>query len=52
MRPRPQGWLRSPKAVRQFILGDEKLAISRKFYGDDALSWSIVPLSLYWENKA
>ena len=35
--PKPQGWLRSPRAVRQFILGDEKLAISRKFYGDDAL---------------
>ena len=30
--PKPQGWLRSPRAVRQFILGDEKLAISRKFY--------------------
>ena len=29
--PKPQGWLRSPRAVRQFILGDEKLAISRKF---------------------
>ncbi|MGA8882091.1 MAG: AAA family ATPase [Acinetobacter sp.] len=34
---RPQGWLRSPRAVRQFILGNEKLGISRKFYGDDAL---------------
>ena len=49
--PRPQGWLRSPKAVRQFILGDEKPAISRKFYGDDALV-DRSPLSLYWEIKA
>ena len=35
--PKPEGWLRSPRAVRQFILGDEKLDISRKFYGDDPL---------------
>ena len=34
---RPVGWLRSPRAVRSFILGDTKLGISRKFYGDDAL---------------
>lgn len=34
---RPPGWKRSPRAVRRFILGDEKLAISRKFYGDDPL---------------
>lgn len=34
---KPQGWLRSPRAVRQFILGDESLGIQRKFYGDDAL---------------
>lgn len=33
----PSGWFRSPKAVRKFILGDESLNISRKFYGDDAL---------------
>ncbi|KAF1072121.1 MAG: putative protein YehL [Pseudomonas citronellolis] len=33
----PAGWLRSPRAVRRFILGDEALQISRKFYGDDAL---------------
>lgn len=34
---KPQGWLRSPKAVRQFILGNAELGISRKFFGDDAL---------------
>lgn len=36
-KPRPAGWLRSPHAVRQFILGDDKAGISKKFYGDDAL---------------
>ncbi len=35
--PRPGGWRLSPKAVRQFILGDAKLGVSRKFYGDDPL---------------
>lgn len=35
--PKPQGWLRSPRAVRRFILGDEELNISPKFFGDDAL---------------
>jgi len=35
--PKPPGWQRSPHAVRRFILGDEKLGVSRKFYGDDAL---------------
>ncbi|WP_409309311.1 ATP-binding protein [Pectobacterium sp. B1J-3] len=35
--PKPQGWLRSPRAVRQFVLGDEALAISAKFFGDNAL---------------
>lgn len=35
--PRPSGWRLSPRAVRRFILGDERLGISRKFYGDDAL---------------
>ena len=35
--PRPQGWLLSPRAVRSFILGDDKLGVRRKFYGDDAL---------------
>ena len=39
---RPAGWRLSPRAVRTFILGaervgPEKLAISRKFYGDDPL---------------
>ena len=29
----PPGWLRSPRAVRKFILGDDALAITRKFYG-------------------
>jgi MoxR-like ATPase len=35
--PRPDGWLLSPRAVRGFILGDDKLGVKRKFYGDDAL---------------
>ncbi|WP_233964868.1 AAA family ATPase [Pectobacterium versatile] len=35
--PKPQGWLRSPRAVRQFILGDDALDISAKFFGDNAL---------------
>lgn len=35
---KPIGWIRSPKAVRKFILGDDTLDISRKFYGDDALA--------------
>ncbi|EKT62983.1 ATP-binding protein [Providencia burhodogranariea] len=35
--PKPQGWLRSPRAVRQFIVGDEELNITPKFFGDDAL---------------
>ncbi|MYM95480.1 ATP-binding protein [Duganella vulcania] len=34
---RPQGWRLSPRAVRRFILGDEALGVSRKFYGDDPL---------------
>lgn len=34
---KPEGWLLSPKSVRQFILGNEKLAITRKFFGDDPL---------------
>lgn len=34
---RPAGWQLSPRAVRSFILGDDKLGIKRKFYGDDAL---------------
>jgi MoxR-like ATPase len=34
---RPEGWKLSPRAVRRFILGDPKLDVSRKFYGDDPL---------------
>lgn len=34
---RPAGWKLSPRAVRSFILGDAKLGVRRKFYGDDAL---------------
>ena len=36
-RTRPPGWRLSPRAVRQFILGDDALKVSRKFYGDDPL---------------
>jgi len=35
--PRPPGWRLSARAVRRFILGEETLAVSRKFYGDDPL---------------
>jgi MoxR-like ATPase len=35
--PRPPGWRLSPRAVRSFIIGDDKLGVRRKFYGDDAL---------------
>ena len=35
--PQPPGWRLSAKAVRRFILGDEKLGVSKKFYGDDPL---------------
>jgi MoxR-like ATPase len=34
---KPQGWKLSPRAVRNFILGDTRLNIKRKFYGDDPL---------------
>jgi MoxR-like ATPase len=34
---RPRGWKLSPRAVRSFIVGDRKLKIARKFYGDDPL---------------
>jgi MoxR-like ATPase len=34
---KPAGWRLSPRAVRRFIIGDDKLGIKRKFYGDDAL---------------
>src|SRR5215813_9145722 len=35
--PRPPGWRLSARAVRSFIVGDDKLGIKRKFYGDDAM---------------
>jgi MoxR-like ATPase len=35
--PKPPGWRLTARAVRRFITGDEKLRITRKFYGDDAL---------------
>lgn len=35
--PRPAGWRLSPRGVRAFIVGDDKLGVRRKFYGDDAL---------------
>lgn len=34
---KPEGWRLSPRAVRRFILGDDKLGVVRKFYGDDPL---------------
>jgi MoxR-like ATPase len=34
---KPVGWKLSPRAVRRFIIGDEKLSVKRKFFGDDAL---------------
>jgi MoxR-like ATPase len=33
----PPGWRLSARAVRSFVLGDEALGVSRKFYGDDPL---------------
>jgi MoxR-like ATPase len=35
--PRPGGWRLSARAVRRFVVGDDKLGVKRKFYGDDAL---------------
>jgi len=35
--PRPPGWKLSAQNVRRFILGDTTYAITKKFYGDDAL---------------
>jgi len=35
--PAPKGWQLSPRAVRRFVLGDKKLGVSQKFYGDDPL---------------
>ena len=34
---KPGGWKLSPRSVRKFILGDEKLDVSQKFFGDDPL---------------
>ncbi|MDP9463657.1 MAG: AAA family ATPase [Actinomycetota bacterium] len=34
---RPDGWRLTPRSVRSFVLGDRKLGVARKFYGDDAL---------------
>lgn len=33
----PPGWRLSPRSVRAFIVGEESLGVSRKFYGDDPL---------------
>ena len=35
--PRPGGWRLCARAVRSFIVGDDKLGVKRKFFGDDAL---------------
>src|SRR5689334_2373843 len=35
--PRPGGWRLTPRAVRAFVVGDDELGVSRKFYGDDPL---------------
>lgn len=35
--PKPAGWGLSPRAVRRFVLGDDKLGVSQKFFGDDPL---------------
>ncbi len=35
--PKPLGWQLSGQSVRKFILGDDALNVTRKFYGDDAL---------------
>ncbi|MFS1523956.1 ATP-binding protein [Microbulbifer sp. 2304DJ12-6] len=35
--PRPDGWQRTPRAVRRFIIGDKALGIDAKFVNDDAL---------------
>jgi MoxR-like ATPase len=34
---RPAGWRLSARAVRSFIVGDPRLGVTRKFYGDDPL---------------
>ena len=33
----PDGWRLSPRSVRAFVVGDERLGGTRKFYGDDPL---------------
>lgn len=43
--PKPQGWLRSPRAVRQFILGDDALGVTPKFSA--TMPWLIAQLSHY-----
>ena len=35
--PRPDGWRLSPRSVRAFVVGDDRLGVRRKFFGDDAL---------------
>ncbi len=35
--PRPPGWRLSPRAVRSFVLGDEKAGVRRKFVGNPSL---------------
>ena len=35
--PTPPGWRMSARAVRRFIVGDERLGVARKFVGDDPL---------------
>jgi MoxR-like ATPase len=35
--PRPPGWKMSPRAVRAFILGDDKRKVRRKFVGNPSL---------------
>lgn len=35
--PRPKGWVLSPRSVRRFILGDDALGVTQKFFGDDPL---------------
>ncbi|MFG6444737.1 AAA family ATPase [Microbacterium sp. P07] len=34
---RPPGWALSARAVRAFVIGDERWGVRRKFYGDDPL---------------
>jgi MoxR-like ATPase len=35
--PRPPGWVLTPRSVRAFIVGDDKLGVRAKFFGDNAL---------------